>query len=283
MIMARQRAQMPCCNAYLRSGAHRCAPSFRAIKEAFQRGRTGEGKPMFHPQGPTLRELVIQALSSTERGYDLLAPKFNYTPFRTPEEILIPALAYVGGPDIVSTALDLCCGTGAAMWHLRPLCRERVVGIDISRGMLDMARRDMVHAPGDAAIELVRGNVLTMPLVAAFDVAVCFGALGHILPQEQSQFVAHVARALKPGGRFLLVTTSMPAWGSAWYWRARGFNAVMRLRNHVLAPPFIMYYLTFLLPQAIDLLGQHGFRTTVHRDVFAGRFRDMQVVIGTLT
>jgi hypothetical protein len=42
---------------------------------------------MFYPQGPTLRELAVQALSSTERGYDLLAPKFDYTPFRTPEEI----------------------------------------------------------------------------------------------------------------------------------------------------------------------------------------------------
>ena len=33
---------------------------------------------MFHPQGPTLWELAVQALSSTERGYDLLAPKFEF-------------------------------------------------------------------------------------------------------------------------------------------------------------------------------------------------------------
>ena len=43
---------------------------------------------MFHPKGPSFFELVEQALSSTERGYDLLAPKFDYTPFRTPDEIL---------------------------------------------------------------------------------------------------------------------------------------------------------------------------------------------------
>jgi hypothetical protein len=43
---------------------------------------------MFHPQGPTFWELARQVLSSTERGYDLLAPKFDFTPFRTPEEIL---------------------------------------------------------------------------------------------------------------------------------------------------------------------------------------------------
>ena len=40
---------------------------------------------MFHAKGPTFWELAVQALSSTEHGYDLLAPKFDYTPFRTPD------------------------------------------------------------------------------------------------------------------------------------------------------------------------------------------------------
>jgi hypothetical protein len=36
---------------------------------------------MFSPEGPSLRELAVQALSSVEGGYDLLAPKFDHTPF----------------------------------------------------------------------------------------------------------------------------------------------------------------------------------------------------------
>ncbi len=43
---------------------------------------------MFHPKGPTFLELTRQCLSSTEHGYDLLADKFDYTPYRTPEEVL---------------------------------------------------------------------------------------------------------------------------------------------------------------------------------------------------
>ena len=43
---------------------------------------------MFHEKGPTLRELAEQALSSTDHGYDLLASKFDYTPFRTPDAML---------------------------------------------------------------------------------------------------------------------------------------------------------------------------------------------------
>jgi len=30
----------------------------------------------------------MQALSSVEGGYDLLAPKFDHTPFRTPDGML---------------------------------------------------------------------------------------------------------------------------------------------------------------------------------------------------
>src|SRR5829696_9130822 len=101
---------------------------------------TTQTNPMFHPRGPTFWELARQALSSTERGYDLLAPKFDYTPFRTPDVVLETCAACLGEPRSIDAALDLCCGTGAAMHVLRPLCRQRVVGIDMSQGMLDVAR-----------------------------------------------------------------------------------------------------------------------------------------------
>src|SRR5215471_16468440 len=94
-----------------------------------EKGNPGHGM-MFHPQGPSFWELTVQALSSTERGYDLLAPKFDFTPFRTPQPILDTVAGELAGP--FSAGLDLCCGTGAGMEMLRPLCRERVVGIDFS-------------------------------------------------------------------------------------------------------------------------------------------------------
>src|SRR6516165_12073121 len=82
---------------------------------------------MFHPQGPTFWELAVQALSSTERGYDLLAPKFDYTPFRTPDAILTRVGEHLQTLGPFTTGLDLCCGTGAAMRMLQPLCRDHVV------------------------------------------------------------------------------------------------------------------------------------------------------------
>jgi ubiquinone/menaquinone biosynthesis C-methylase UbiE len=214
---------------------------------------------MFHPKGPTFFELARQALSSTEHGYDLLAPKFDYTPFRTPDVLLDAVGRHLQPEGLFEAGLDLCCGTGAAMRMLRPLCRERVVGIDFSQGMLDVARQRTADAPGTARLEFVRGNVLAMPFERAFDLAVCFGAFGHILRKDEPRFVSEIHRVLKPGGRFVFTTVYLPPLWSPAYWASRLFNAAMHVRNFLISPPFIMFYLTFVLPEVKTLLEQHGF------------------------
>ncbi|WP_371582766.1 class I SAM-dependent methyltransferase [Streptomyces sp. NBC_01314] len=95
---------------------------------------------MFTPQGPSLRELAVQALSSVEHGYDLLAPKFDQTPFRTPDSVLEAVESALSSMGPFDHGLDLCCGTGAGMEVLRGVCRESVTGVDISAGMLAVGR-----------------------------------------------------------------------------------------------------------------------------------------------
>src|SRR4051812_19535072 len=80
---------------------------------------------VYHPDGPTFFELMRQALVSTERGYDLIAPRFDYTPFRTPDPVLEAMMFAIGGERAIDSALDVCCGTGAAMRHLRAVCKDR--------------------------------------------------------------------------------------------------------------------------------------------------------------
>src|SRR5262249_47906181 len=150
--------------------------------------------------------------------------------------------------------------------------RDRMVGIDMSRGMLEVCRKRTADAPGSAAIELVRGNVLAMPFGQEFDLALCMGALGHILSHDEPRFVSEVARVLKPGGRFAFVTSYQPPWWSSRYWMARSFNAAMRVRNFLLTPPFIMYYLTFLLPDVLPMLEEHGFQPEVRDLAVAEEF-----------
>jgi len=238
---------------------------------------------MYHEDGPTLRELAEQALSSTDRGYDLLAPKFDYTPFRTPDALLKRAAKIAkkkGGT--TARGLDLCCGTGAGVRWFRPLCTEKIVGIDRSQGMLDVAREKLEDAPGDAPIELLQGDALEAPFEdRSFGLITCFGAFGHILQEDEPRFCREVARLLEPGGRFVFITSERPPIWAPELWVARGFNAAMRVRNALIKPEFIMYYLTFLLPGARWLLQAQGLDVEVVSNAFDKPFGRAKLVIAT--
>jgi ubiquinone/menaquinone biosynthesis C-methylase UbiE len=236
---------------------------------------------VFDPRGPTLLELAVQALSSTDRGYDLLAPKFDYTPFRTPDPMLEACLPYLE-QIAPARALDVCCGTGAAMRLLRRATSEIVAGVDRSTGMLAEARRRLHDSPGRARVSLVRGDALDLPFRSGtLDVATCFGAFGHILEHDEPRFCDEVARVLRPGGAFVFITTDAPPPTSPGFWLAHGFNAVMRVRNALMKPAFIMYYLTFLLPRARTLLEARGFRVAAHRQVCPPPYHHGIVVVAT--
>jgi ubiquinone/menaquinone biosynthesis C-methylase UbiE len=238
---------------------------------------------VFRSGGPTLRELAVEALSSTERGYDLLAPKFDVTPFRTPDTVLDAVGAHLAPASPYAAGLDICCGTGAGMRMLHPLCSDRVVGVDFSRGMLDVGRRTLGHLSGGPALEWVRGDARTLPLARSFDIAVCFGALGHIPQADEDHFLRQVAAVLRPGGRFVIVSATMPAPWSPRRWLARGFNGAMHLRNALVSPPFVMYYLTFLLPGIASRLERLGFRVDTSRLAGSGPLSRLWVVNAVLT
>ena len=208
---------------------------------------------MFSPQGPTLRELTVQALSSIEHGYDLLAPRFDRTPFRTPERVLDAVADALEPLRPFGSGVDLCCGTGAGSGVLRELCGKRVVGVDFSAGMLQVAR---AAEPG---VDWVRADVRRLPFAAEFDLAVSFGAFGHFLPRERPVLFAQAYAALRPGGLFAFPIAAPAPVGSPLYWALWGFDAAMRVRNALLRPTFVMYYRTFQLAVVRAELEQAGF------------------------
>jgi ubiquinone/menaquinone biosynthesis C-methylase UbiE len=223
---------------------------------------------VFSPRGPSLGELCVQALSSVERGYDLLAPKFDHTPFRTPESILgatVQALSELGPFD---DGLDVCCGTGAGMQVLRSLCRGPITGADFSAGMLAQARA--AH-PGAS---WVRADARALPFAAEFDLAVTFGALGHFLPAERPAVFAGVHRALRPGGLFAFPVGATPPPTTVAHWAALGFDLAMRVRNAVWRPPFVMYYRTCPLPAVSNDLAAAGFTVQAVPLTALGRYGD---------
>lgn len=208
---------------------------------------------MFSPQGPTARELAVQALSSVERGYDLLAPKFDRTPFRTPDVVLDATARALADLGPFAAGLDLCCGTGAGFRVLRAVGARRVVGVDRSAGMLAVA------AGADPGALLARADVRVLPFRSSFELAVSFGAFGHFLAGDRRALFAGAHAALRPGGLLAFPVAAPLRVGSAGYWALWGFDAAMRVRNALWRPPFVMYYRAFPLSVARAELAAAGF------------------------
>jgi ubiquinone/menaquinone biosynthesis C-methylase UbiE len=223
---------------------------------------------VFSPQGPSLRELCIQALTSVERGYDLLAPTFDHTPFRTSDSVLGATADALSDLGPFSYGLDVCCGTGAGMPVVKSLCRAGITGVDFSVGMLAQAR----SAHTDAT--WVRADARALPFAGGFDLTVTFGALGHFLPAERPELFEGVYRALRPGGLFAFPIGVPTPHFSVARWATWGFDLVMRVRNAVWRPRFVMYYRTSPLPAVRDDLTAAGFTVTAAALNALGRQRD---------
>jgi ubiquinone/menaquinone biosynthesis C-methylase UbiE len=220
---------------------------------------------VFSSRGPSLRELVTQALSSVEGGYDRLAPTFDHTPFRTSGAILGATTAALQRFGPFGPGLDVCCGTGAGLAVLASAGPGPVTGVDFSAGMLAQARRAARGAEAVAGVEVtwVRADARQLPFAAAFELAVSFGALGHFRPAERPALFAGVHRALRPGGLFAFPVAAPPPAGSRWYWALLGFDLAMRARNAVWRPPFVMYYRTCPWPAVRADLAAAGFSVTI--------------------
>lgn len=107
------------------------------------------------------------------------------------------------------SALDVCCGTGdlALALRRRVTVSGRVVGLDFSQNMLDIARAKATAA--GAAVEFVQGDALALPFGdGAFDAsAVAFGIrnVSHL-----DGCLREMARVVRPGGRVVVLEITMP-------------------------------------------------------------------------
>lgn len=227
---------------------------------------------MFSPEGPSLRELAVQALSSVERGYDLLAPKFDHTPFRTSDSVLDATVSALLPTGPYASGLDLCCGTGAGVDVLRQACEESVTGVDFSTGMLEVARERI--RPQGPPVGWVRADARALPFGPVFDLVVSFGAFGHFLPRELPGLFAQVHSVLRPGGRFVFPVVAPPRPGTPAHAVLLGFDAVMRVRNAVRRPPFVMYYRAVRFGDMWRGLSRAGFRVEFWALPEFGRRRD---------
>jgi SAM-dependent methyltransferase len=115
--------------------------------------------------------------------------------------------------DVPDPVMDVPCGTGR---HSLELAARGygVTAVDGSQESLDRLRAaaEPMRARGEieGALEIVEADMTALPFDERFTGAVCFGnSFGYGPPHETRAFLAGVARALVPGGHFLMHTATV--------------------------------------------------------------------------
>jgi ubiquinone/menaquinone biosynthesis C-methylase UbiE len=115
---------------------------------------------------------------------------------------LVRNLARPRSSDVV---LDLGCGNGH---HLLALAPEvaRGIGVDVSPGMIELARARLRNSPCGANLTFEVDNAEELNGIAdqSVDLAICIGAFEHML--DKRAVLAGIHRVLKFGGRFFCLT-----------------------------------------------------------------------------
>jgi ubiquinone/menaquinone biosynthesis C-methylase UbiE len=158
-------------------------------------------------------------------NYDPIAEQYQRSkqqPWRTHIEAF-SLMALIGDPGGTSV-LDLACGEGFYTRMLRQRGAAKVTGVDLSEGMIELARKqEEVHHQG---IEYVVGDARRLALPEKCDLVVASYLLNYARHRAELQAMCHgIANGLKAGGRFVTVNSN-PAldFSSAPSYRKYGFE-----------------------------------------------------------
>lgn len=145
-------------------------------------------------------------MTATETtNYDPIAEQYKRSkqqPWRTLIECFT-LMELIGDPRGMAV-LDVACGEGFYTRLIRQRGAARVMGVDLSHGMIDLARgQELEHQLG---IEYTVADARALPADDQFDLVVSAYLLNYARTREELQSMCHgIARSLKPGGRFVTV------------------------------------------------------------------------------
>jgi len=146
-----------------------------------------------------LKQVLARRRTQSEAFFSSAAGQWD----RLREELFgatshLRALGALIDPDAVVG--DLGCGTGTVSEWLSLFC-ERVIAVDASREMLQAARENL---GGRKHVQLRQGSLEKLPIEnGELDIALMMLVLHHL--PEPKRVLAEAGRALKPGGRLLIL------------------------------------------------------------------------------
>lgn len=106
--------------------------------------------------------------------------------------------------------LDVATGTGDFSIEALSLKPEKIIGVDISEGMLEVGRKKMQERKLDSIIHLQYGDSENLPFQDNFFDAliVAFGVRNF---ENLERGLAEMLRVIRPGGRIVILEFSRPA------------------------------------------------------------------------
>jgi demethylmenaquinone methyltransferase/2-methoxy-6-polyprenyl-1,4-benzoquinol methylase len=106
--------------------------------------------------------------------------------------------------------LDIATGTGDLAINLINTGAEQIIGLDISRGMLEVGKKKVADKGLNSTIEMMVGDSENLPFKdQSFDaVTVAFGVRNF---ENLEKGLSEIYRVLKPSGTFVVLETSVPA------------------------------------------------------------------------
>lgn len=126
--------------------------------------------------------------------------------------------------------LDIATGTGdLAIQFAKKTHAERIVGLDLSEGMLDVARKKVTKTALAARVDFVKGDSESLPFNDnIFDaVTVSFGIRNF---EHLEIGLSEILRVLAPSGLFVILETSVPTkfpWKQGYHFYARGILPII--------------------------------------------------------
>lgn len=105
------------------------------------------------------------------------------------------------------TVIDIACGTGDSSIALAKAGVPRVVGLDISEGMLGIAERKVAKTNYDIHFQLADALNLPFNDNSIDAVMIAFGVRNF---ENRSECLKEILRVLKPGGVLLILELSVP-------------------------------------------------------------------------
>ncbi len=107
------------------------------------------------------------------------------------------------------TILDIATGTGDLAIALAKTNATKIIGLDISSGMLDVGKQKIIKKKLQNTIDMVLGDSENMPFEdSTFDaITVAFGVRNF---ETLEKGLSEILRVLKPNGIFVILETSVP-------------------------------------------------------------------------